>query len=424
MSPTSIDEPRTPAGIPAGSHRPRGWRWWLRVAEVRLRFVGLVLLALVLVTQWERLRDAWDRLWYASRAPITEAVSGETEYFCPMDPGVLSAWPAICPICNMDLVQRRKHDAQLLPEGVVARMQLSPYRVQLAGIRTSEVTDRPLEYEIQVAGRIVADELSGESAAHPLYAAISPDDASLLAKPRKATLTVAGETHAATAQLLGEQENAALGLPADVPHVRVTPDAESIAPLINGSFARATIHIPVAELNPASPALAIPESALVDHGDRQLVFVESMPGQFDAVPVTLGRRCGDHYPVLAGLAAGQRVATAGAFLIDAETRLNPSLAIAYFGANAASAESRAPQVRLAAGKNDAAANLSAEDIALAAAQKVCPVTDLPLDSMGGPVPVIVEGRKVFICCKACERKLKSDPAKYLAKLRSDDRPAD
>jgi hypothetical protein len=163
--------------------------------------------------------------------------------------------------------------------------------------------------------------------------------------------------------------------------------------------------------------LAIPETAVVDHGERQLVFVESMPGTFDAVVVRLGPRCGDFYPVLGGLEPEQRVAVAGAFLIDAETRLNPSLAIAYFGANQASAERRTPEVRVA--KTDGAAKgpaLPPDELALVEKQKVCPVTDLPLNAMGGPVVTVVEGRKVFLCCKGCEPRLQANPAKYLAKL--------
>jgi len=35
--------------------------------------------------------------------------------------------------------------------------------------------------------------------------------------------------------------------------------------------------------------------------------------------------------VLEGLAPGDKVAAAGAFLIDAETRLNPAAAATYFG---------------------------------------------------------------------------------------------
>jgi Cu(I)/Ag(I) efflux system membrane fusion protein len=53
---------------------------------------------------------------------------------------------------------------------------------------------------------------------------------------------------------------------------------------------------------------------------------------------------------------------------------------------------------------------------LAAKQKICPVTGEPLDAMGGPVRVVIEGRVVFICCKGCEGPLRKDPAKYLSKL--------
>ena len=49
--------------------------------------------------------------------------------------------------------------------------------------------------------------------------------------------------------------------------------------------------------------------------------------------------------------------------------------------------------------------------------------DLPRDgcrssgSMGDPIAVEVEGRKVWTCCDACPPKLKADPAKYLAAAR-------
>jgi hypothetical protein len=163
--------------------------------------------------------------------------------------------------------------------------------------------------------------------------------------------------------------------------------------------------------------LAVPATAVVNHGEQQFIFVESMPGVFDAVHVQLGRRCGDYYPVLGGLQPQQRVAFAGAFLIDAESRLNPSLSVAYFGANQVSASTRPPEVRVAT-KPDKhqPAKLSLEDMALANKQKICPVTGLPLDSMGGPVSAMVNGRKVFLCCQGCESRLREEPAKYLTRL--------
>src|SRR5262249_1074811 len=80
------------------------------------------------------------------------AISGDTEYFCPMCPGVLSDWPSKCPVCNMALVRRKKGEMAALPDGVVSRMQLSPYRIQLAGIKTSPLEFGPLYHEVHCAG--------------------------------------------------------------------------------------------------------------------------------------------------------------------------------------------------------------------------------------------------------------------------------
>jgi membrane fusion protein, copper/silver efflux system len=90
----------------------------------------------------------------------------------------------------------------------------------------------------------------------------------------------------------------------------------------------------VVSFQPAGKVLAVPEAAVVDTGLKTVVFVETMPGMYDGVEVVLGPRCGNAYPVVRGLEAGQNVVAAGAFLLDAETRLNPSLAASYFGASA------------------------------------------------------------------------------------------
>lgn len=82
---------------------------------------------------------------------------------------------------------------------------------------------------------------------------------------------------------------------------------------------------------PAGTVLSVPESAVIDTGARRVVYVESEPGIFDAREVRLGPRAGTHYPVLEGLAPGDRVAASGAFLIDAETRLNPATSATYVG---------------------------------------------------------------------------------------------
>jgi Cu(I)/Ag(I) efflux system membrane fusion protein len=79
--------------------------------------------------------------------------------------------------------------------------------------------------------------------------------------------------------------------------------------------------------------LAVPESAIVDTGARRLVYLEREPGVFDAVAVEVGPPSGGFREVRAGLAPGDRVVTQGAFLVDAEVRLNPAAAGSYFGAS-------------------------------------------------------------------------------------------
>jgi len=83
----------------------------------------------------------------------------------------------------------------------------------------------------------------------------------------------------------------------------------------------------------AEKVLAVPESAVVNSGLRKIVYRESAPGVFDMVEVRVAPKAGEFYPVLSGLAASDRVATAGAFLVDAENRLNPAASAQYFGAS-------------------------------------------------------------------------------------------
>ena len=51
---------------------------------------------------------------------------------------------------------------------------------------------------------------------------------------------------------------------------------------------------------------------------------------------------------------------------------------------------------------DALATLSATDRQQATAQRFCPMmTSSRLGAMGAPIKLVVEGKPVFVCCKAC-----------------------
>jgi hypothetical protein len=66
--------------------------------------------------------------------------------------------------------------------------------------------------------------------------------------------------------------------------------------------------------------------------------------------------------------------------------------------------------------SEAFAKLSPADREAATAQKMCPVSDQALGSMGTPIKVVVEGREIFVCCQGCVEELKGNFDEYVAKL--------
>ncbi len=125
----------------------------------RLRFIGVLVVIGVVITQWDTLVAYYDKLTRITSS--SEPVASDEEYFCPMDPGVVSNDPKEkCPICFMALAKRKKGatESEPLPAGVVNRVQLSPYRIVLAGVATYPVEYQPLSKQIAAVGYIEFNE--------------------------------------------------------------------------------------------------------------------------------------------------------------------------------------------------------------------------------------------------------------------------
>ncbi len=143
-----------------------GWRkawWWFHflilVKLARLRFIGILLVIGIIITQWDTLIAYYDK--WTRGATAAAAGGSDIEYFCPMHPSIIRDNPKDkCPICFMPLSKRKKADAHAepLPPGIVNRVQLSPYRVVLAGINTWTVDYVPLTKEITASGTVEFNE--------------------------------------------------------------------------------------------------------------------------------------------------------------------------------------------------------------------------------------------------------------------------
>ena len=82
-----------------------------------------------------------------------------------------------------------------------------------------------------------------------------------------------------------------------------------------------------AEIDTGNPAavLAIPDSAVLDNGSRQTVFVDKGEGRFEPRDVKLGHRGNGYVEVREGIADGEPVVVSANFLIDAESNLKAAL---------------------------------------------------------------------------------------------------
>jgi Cu(I)/Ag(I) efflux system membrane fusion protein len=149
------------------THHGLGWKSWqvVKVIWARLRFF-LILAAIGLVVgYWDTLSGYYEK-WTRPLRGQVEAAASDTEYYCPMHPFIVrDNRKEKCPICHMDLAKRKKGSGETepLPPGTVSRVQLSPYRVVLAGVRTTEVQYRPLSKEMTTFGSV---EFNEEKLAH------------------------------------------------------------------------------------------------------------------------------------------------------------------------------------------------------------------------------------------------------------------
>ena len=77
---------------------------------------------------------------------------------------------------------------------------------------------------------------------------------------------------------------------------------------------------------PSSSLLTVPESAVVQTGERAIVFVDQGEGRYEPREIQLGARMTGGYEVRSGVVAGERVVVSANFLLDSESSLRSAIA--------------------------------------------------------------------------------------------------
>jgi multidrug efflux pump subunit AcrA (membrane-fusion protein) len=161
-TPGALDEGGLHA--PAEFSRLRKAWWWFHFAILvklaRLRFIAILLAIGAVIAWWDTLNAHYEK-WTRPRTGREAAVEQDVEFWCPMHPTIIRDHADKCPICGMPLSKRKKGDREedeALPPGVVSRVQLTPYKVAIAGIETAEVGYRAQTKEITAIGFVEFDE--------------------------------------------------------------------------------------------------------------------------------------------------------------------------------------------------------------------------------------------------------------------------
>jgi membrane fusion protein, copper/silver efflux system len=71
----------------------------------------------------------------------------------------------------------------------------------------------------------------------------------------------------------------------------------------------------------AGSGLLVPSDAIIFSGNKNVVWVKTSDGIFEARTVSVGQKNNDKYQILSGLNEGDEIAASGGFLIDSESQL-------------------------------------------------------------------------------------------------------
>jgi YHS domain-containing protein len=150
--------------------------------------------------------------------------------------------------------------------------------------------------------------------------------------------------------------------------------------------------------------LTVPADAVIDSGRGQRVFVERTSGVFEPREVETGWHFGDRVEIVKGLAEGERVVTAGTFLVDSESRLK------YSAQESPKAPSHEHQNITPKSNSEPGVAVNSTQVKDAA----CGMMIDKAKAIADGNTFTREGVTYYFCSQSCKRKFSAQPEHYVA----------
>jgi Cu(I)/Ag(I) efflux system membrane fusion protein len=156
--------------------------------------------------------------------------------------------------------------------------------------------------------------------------------------------------------------------------------------------------------------ISVPADALVDSGLTKRVYVESGPGMYQPREVETGWRFGDRIQILHGIHAGDRVVSAGTFLVDSESKLE---------ASASESSGTTPMTKPGDATPDKAKQMMLEVKHTKASSAMvndprCGMEVVPSKAVAAEHTLTYRGKTYYFCSRDCLDEFKKNPEKYVS----------
>ncbi len=240
-------------------------------------------------------------------------------YYCPMHPSYTSDRQGTCPICNMNLVKRQTGLSRKASVNADhAAINLDAQKRQMIGVKTALVEKKKIFRTIRAYGKVARDP-------RWIYAQVFEYERPFL---------YVGEN-----PLVGINHKVTVELPA-LPGKMFSGKARlldrDVDPVTRTTLVRIALDDWNKSLKPDMSAnvniqidlgisLVVAQSAVLDTGVRQLVFVDQGEGIIQPRIVVVGEKGDTEIQILGGLKQGEMVVVSGNFMVDSESRLKAVL---------------------------------------------------------------------------------------------------